>query len=108
MAQIAFKYGMSNTRIQDALAEGALRWQTGWAVFTHPVILCGLALYISSALAWFIVLGYIDVSLAYPFIAIGIVLTVVMGALFLDETLNTLRIAGTALVVTGLIIIARS
>ena len=68
----------------------------------------GLGIYGASILGWIWVLSKTDVSVAYPFVGIGFVLTAVMGAMFLHENVSPLRIAGTLLVIFGCVLIAKS
>ena len=78
------------------------------SVASSPFIWLGLAIYGASVLAWLWVLSKTDVSVAYPFVGISFVLTAVMGAVLLHENVSLLRIAGTALVIFGCILIAKS
>ena len=78
------------------------------SVASSPFIWLGLGIYGASVLAWLWVLSKTDVSAAYPFVGISFVLTAVMGAVLLHENVSPLRIAGTALVIFGCILIAKS
>jgi drug/metabolite transporter (DMT)-like permease len=78
------------------------------SVASSPFIWLGLGIYGASVLAWLWVLSKTDVSVAYPFVGISFVLTAVMGAVLLQENVSPLRIAGTALVIFGCILIAKS
>jgi multidrug transporter EmrE-like cation transporter len=105
LAQIAMKRGMSSADIQrhiDTPIQALIS-----AAGNGPVVL-GLAMYAVSAVAWLLVLARLDVSLAYPFVALGFVVTMLLGALLLGEEIGPLRIAGTMLVGCGVILLARS
>jgi multidrug transporter EmrE-like cation transporter len=78
------------------------------SVAASPFIWIGLGIYAASVLGWIWVLSKTDVSVAYPFVGLGFVLTAIMGAVFLHENVSPLRIAGTLLVIFGCILIARS
>jgi len=78
------------------------------SVAASPFIWLGLGIYAASVLGWIWVLSKTDVSVAYPFVGLGFVLTAVMGAVFLHENVSPLRIAGTMLVIFGCVLIARS
>jgi drug/metabolite transporter (DMT)-like permease len=71
-------------------------------------VLGGLLCYGLSALVWLRVLGELEVSKAYPFIAVGIVATMVLGVVILGETVTALRAAGAALIVAGVIVVGFS
>ena len=54
------------------------------------------------------VLAELDVGKAYPFVALGIVVTMASGALFLGESVPMLRVVGAALVIVGVILVGMS
>ncbi len=105
-AQIALKAGMGSASVQRALAEGA-RVGTLFDVAFNPFVMLGLLLYFSSAAVWLLVLSRVQVSFAYPFVALGFVLTAVLGRLFFNDTFSAAKIAGTLLIMGGVIILAR-
>jgi len=74
----------------------------------NPYVMIGLVLYLLSALFWIKALGLVDLSLAYPFIAVGIIITMVFSAFFLGEKITAMRIAGTLVIALGLVLVARS
>ena len=106
-AQILLKHGMSSRAVQKTLESGALN-RIFWVIATNTNVIGGLLMFGLSVVLWLIVLSRIDVSLAYPFVAMGIVFTALAGRLFLDEHLPLLRIAGLTVIVSGVIIVALS
>nr|ALS91679.1 small Multidrug Resistance protein [uncultured bacterium] len=104
VAQVALKIG---TRSLSSSAGKGLP-AVILSVASSPFIWLGLGIYGASVLAWLWVLSKTDVSVAYPFVGISFVLTAVMGAVLLHENVSPLRIAGTALVIFGCILIAKS
>ncbi|MFO1417925.1 MAG: hypothetical protein U1E83_04585 [Methylotetracoccus sp.] len=105
VAQIVLKHGMSSPSTQSALADGGLAAALGIA--SNPFIWLGFGLYGFGAVLWLGVLAKIDVSQAYPFVGIGFLLTMAFGVLILGESFNLTRLAGTLLVVSGVILVAR-
>jgi multidrug transporter EmrE-like cation transporter len=67
-----------------------------------------LLIYFLSAGVWLFVLARVDVSLAYPFVGLGFILTMLLGWLIRGEILSVNRVAGTALIVMGVVLLARS
>lgn len=106
LAQIALKSGMSSVSVQKTL--GASPWETLSAALTTPSVLAGLGLYGAGALLWLYVLARVDVSVAYPFVGLGFVLTAAFAILILGEPVNALRLAGTGLVVAGVVLVGVS
>jgi multidrug transporter EmrE-like cation transporter len=109
LAQMSFKWGMSRPAMQSVLGAGerdltALLTQ----LVTNPGVLTGFALYGTSALLWLLVLARVDLSVAYPFVGLGFVFTMLAGALLFHEPVTLVRFAGTVLVIGGVALVARS
>src|SRR3546814_15559603 len=66
-----------------------------------PMIILGLGLYGIGALLWLFVLGRAPLSLAYPFVGIGFILTMLAVAFWLHEIISVDRAAGTLLIALG-------
>ncbi|MBT9551391.1 MAG: hypothetical protein IV088_11115 [Hydrogenophaga sp.] len=107
LAQIVLKAGMSAPDVVRALA-GGLRLPALVTVFLHPWVMIGLALYAGAAVVWLLVLAKVDVSLAYPFVGLGFVVTMVLAWAFMGEAVSATRIAGTLLIMAGVVVLARS
>lgn len=105
IAQIAMKYGVSRPEIQVNLASPFVALSH---IATNGYVITGLALYGSSVVFWLFALAKLDVSVAYPFVGIGFLLTMIFGAIVLGEPVGFLRIVGTMLVITGVILVAHS
>jgi len=54
------------------------------------------------------VLARAPLSLAYPFVGLGFIFTMLAGALVLGEQVTPVRIAGTLLIAAGCVLVARS
>src|SRR5262245_50999944 len=91
--QIFMKLGMSDTSFQS---------------MTSLPVIAGLLLYCFGAFLWLLVLARVDVSQAYPFMAIGLCLTVFLGHMLLGEHLGALRLAGMLVIFVGILLIAQS
>lgn len=105
LAQVTMKRGVSGPEIQGLLGSPL---NAVWAFAGNAHVLLGLAMYGVSAVAWLFVLARLDVSLAYPFVALGFILTMLLGALVLGEQVGVMRVAGTVLVSLGVALLARS
>ncbi len=105
IAQVTMKHGVSQPDIQKNLAEPMTA--LGYLA-TNGYVLAGLALYVTSVAFWLFVLARLDVSVVYPFVGIGFILTMVLAAFALGEPVGPLRVAGTLLVVAGVALVAQS
>jgi multidrug transporter EmrE-like cation transporter len=104
--QLALKMGVTRGDVAAADAGGIVT--TLLLAFRSPMVWLGLALYGLGALAWILVLTRMDLSLAYPFLALNFVLIAVVSRLFLGETIPAMRWAGIAVICFGIVLIARS
>jgi multidrug transporter EmrE-like cation transporter len=104
-AQIAFKLGAG--RATGGLgAAGAVA--TAVAMLTNYYVVAGLFLYGLSALLWLVVLARQDLSVAYPFVGLGFVITSIAGAMLFNEHMTPMRVLGTALVTLGVVLVGMS
>ena len=104
VAQILLKVGMSDPRLQSAV--GHLGLGESYArVLMSPVVIAGLLTYGVGALIWLRALATLDVSQAYPFVALGFVLTMIFAVIVLGEPVHATRLAGAALIVAGVVLI---
>lgn len=108
LAQIAFKLGMSSSVVQTAIGERAEWPLVLWQICTQPYVIGGFICYGIGALMWLFVLARIDVTLAYPFVGIGFILTMVLGVIVLGEVVSVMRIVGTLLIILGIALLASS
>lgn len=107
IGQVSLKSGMTQVgRIGGAQATYVL--DTAWRVLTTPLVLFGLACYALGAVAWLVVLSRLDLSHAYPFLALNFVLITLASRLILGETVPPLRWLGVLVICCGVIIVARS
>jgi multidrug transporter EmrE-like cation transporter len=106
LAQIALKAGVNSASIEQGLARGLPDLLLD--LVSSPFVLFGLFLYFGSAAVWLIVLSKVDVSFAYPFVALGIVLTALLGRMFFGDPFNAAKLLGTFLIVAGVAVLAKA
>ncbi|WP_100113840.1 EamA family transporter [Snodgrassella alvi] len=80
----------------------------GYQLLLNVWFLTGMSLYAVSIGLWMAVLGKVEVSLAYPLLSIGYIITAFIGYFFLHENVNLIRVAGLVTICIGIIIISRS
>ena len=104
IAQLFLKLGTINVRSDQS--KGTI--DEFLALTTSPLVIFGLGLYAFGALVWIFVLGRLPLSIAYPFVGLGFILTMLIGAYFLNESLTATKIFGTLLIVAGCAFVARA
>ena len=73
-----------------------------------PFVWLGLLLYGVGTLVWLFVLAKVPLSVAYPFVGAGFILTALLGVFVLQETMNLSRGLGILLIIVGCILVART
>jgi len=76
--------------------------------FLNPWILSGFAAALIASLAWMAAMTRFEINYAYPFMSLAFVIVMGFSVLFLGESLTAGRVAGTLLVVLGLVVMARA
>lgn len=103
-SQVVLKRGMTAPAIRAAI-DGGGALDTAVAVSTSPAVIGGLACFGLSAVIWLFVLSRVALSTAYPFVALGIVLTIAAGATLFGEPVSGRALIGAALIVVGVVLV---
>lgn len=105
LAQVCMKMGMISPAVKSAIQTGDWREAT-LTIATSPLVVVGLGCFVLSAALWLLVLARIPLSSAYPFMALGIIATVMAGRLVFGEPISYLTIAGVSLIGLGIMAVA--
>lgn len=103
--QTTIKIGVSQPQ---AAQHASGLWSLIGLILQSPWVLLGLTLYGIGAVAWIAVLARLDLSYAYPLLALNFVLITVTSRLLLGESVPTMRWLGLAVICVGILIVARS
>jgi drug/metabolite transporter (DMT)-like permease len=103
--QLLLKMGMERMGALDLSSLTAVL-RTAIQVFTMPWVLLGLGCYGVSAMIWLVVLSRLDVSLAYPLVALNFVLVPLFAWLLLGEQVPSWRWVGIGCVLLGVTIVS--
>ncbi len=96
------------TGAQLLLKAGTNATPVGFALALDPRILAGIVCYAVSLVAWVLALSRTPVSVAYPMVSIGFALNALLAWWLLGEALSLQRVAGIAVIMVGVILVARS
>ncbi|MCC6455140.1 MAG: multidrug resistance protein [Caldilineaceae bacterium] len=103
--QTVIKIGVSQPGT-EAAATGLLPLLN--IIIRSPLVLLGLVLYGIGALAWIAVLSRVNLSVAYPFLALNYVLVIFSSQFLLGEHVPALRWLGALVICGGILLVARS
>jgi len=105
--QILLKIGM--TQVGVIGSSSIVNWrETLLKVIVVPQVWLGLSFYVFSAISWLIVLSRVDLSFAYPFVAVGYIAVLLISSIYLHENVPMLRWLGVIVICFGVILVARS
>lgn len=99
IAQLLLKKGM--------VSVGALQLSVEF-VFKcaiNPFIFGGMCVYAISIISWLIVLSKVQVSVAYPFLALGFIFSAIVAHFAFGEALGMGKITGIGLICVGLVLL---
>ena len=83
-------------------------WQRGLQLLSVPPLWYALFAYGLSVIVWLVGLSRVPVTQAYPLLSLGYVINIGLAWWLLGEVPNAQRVAGVAVIVVGVILVARS
>ena len=98
--QLLLKHGMTGAAER---AKGGTSLAV--AAATSPFVWFGLSVFGISAIAWLTTLSRVPLSIAYPFNALGFLAVLTASALLLHERTSVWTWVGTAMVVSGIVVV---
>ena len=106
LAQLGLK---AATRVSGPLIAGdAGVWQRAANVLAVPSFWYAMVAYGLSVIVWTVGLSRVPVSQAYPLLSLGYVINIGLAWWLLGEVPNVQRVAGIAVIVLGVVLVARS
>ena len=106
ISQLIIKWQMSAFVFNDYET-----WQDKFALafsmLLNPYIIISLILTLLAGVTWMIAMTKFEISYAYPFTLLGLVLVTIFSVIFFGESVNTYKISGIVLIILGIVIISR-
>lgn len=106
VGQLLLKKGMSTMGPLTITADQifSLLWRIG----TNPYVVIGLFIYVCGTVFWLAALSRVDLSFAYPFASLSYIAMILGGWLLFSEKVDAWRVAGSLVIMTGVILISQS
>ena len=76
--------------------------------FLNPFVIGGIAVYVCTTCIWLVILSRVKLSVAYPMISIGYVLSILFAWLLFKEPVPKMRIIGAIFICIGVYLVANS
>lgn len=106
LAQFLLK--MATNKVGVIEVSSALSLSALSALFLQWPMVLGLLCYGVSLLIWLMALSRVDVTLAYPMLAIGYVINALAAQYFLQEVVSVQRWVAIGVIILGVALLARS
>lgn len=106
ISQLLLKTGMNGVGHFDINVSNL--FAVVYKVLFNPNIIFGLFLFGLSFALWLIVLSRMEVSLAYPLLSIGYIVTPFVSYFVFNEALSFSRVLGIFIIIIGVYIVSRS
>jgi multidrug transporter EmrE-like cation transporter len=87
---------------------GIVSWSAALQLLHATPLWIGLGCYGVSLVLWLGALSRVSVSIAYPMLSIGYVVNAFGAALLFSEPLTGMKLSGIALIVVGVVVLARA
>jgi|TARA_B110000211_G_C14055991_1_gene543370 multidrug transporter EmrE-like cation transporter len=106
VSQLIIKWQMSVFSFDDYET-----WQDKFALafsmLLNPYIIIALVLTILAGVTWMIAMTKFEISYAYPFTLVGLVLVTIFSVVFFGENVSTYKVSGIVLIILGVVVISK-
>ena len=106
ISQLIIKWQMSAFSFNDYET-----WQDKFALafsmLLNPYIIISLILTLLAGVTWMIAMTKFEISYAYPYTLLGLVLVTIFSVIFFGESINTYKIIGIAMIILGIVLISK-
>jgi multidrug transporter EmrE-like cation transporter len=101
LGQILMKYAADRLTIDKLFAWASLR-----EILLNPYVIGGITTYVIGMFAWLFTLSKLELSVAYPFLALTYVVVFVAAVVLFKETVLATKILGVVLIMAGIILVS--
>ena len=106
VSQLIIKWKMSVFSFDDYET-----WQDKFALafsmLLNPYIIISLAFTLLAGVTWMVAMTKFEISYAYPFTLLGLVLVTIFSVIFFGESVNTYKIIGIVVIILGVVLISK-
>lgn len=106
VAQLFLKFGVGKIGVINLSDQSFV--SLIFKITTQPFILIGVSLYGISFFIWLIAISKVEISTAYPMLALGFIVNAIAAHYVLGEQMNILKIAGIFFIIIGTFLITRN
>jgi len=105
-SQLIVKWKMSAFSFDD-YETWQEKFMLAFSMLINPYIIIALLLTLLSGVTWMIAMTKFEISYAYPFTLLGLVLVTIFSILFFNESINVFKIAGIIIICIGMVVVSK-
>ena len=83
------------------------KFTLAFSMLLNPYIVISLVLTLLAGVTWMIAMTKFEISYAYPFTLLGLVLVTIFSVIFFGENIGTFKISGMVLIILGIVLISK-
>ena len=106
VSQLIIKWQMSAFSFND-YDTWQDKFSLAFSMLLNPFIIISLILTLLAGVTWMVAMTKFEISYAYPFTILGLVLVTSFSVIFFGESLDIYKITGITLISLGVIVISR-
>lgn len=99
IGQFGLKLGAGHVKVGQGAAA------TLMSLIFNTNILLSMLCFATSMVMWVFVLRKLELSIAYPMVSFGYIITMALAFFFLNEPIRLTKLLGTALIISGVVVI---
>ena len=104
IGQILLKQGVSKVGAINNLREFVSKLTQ---LILNPYVIGGISIYGFTTFVWLVILSRVKLSIAYPMLSLGYVMTIPFSRLFFKEPVPFVRIMGAIIICIGVYLVAQ-
>ena len=106
VSQLIIKWQMSAFSF-DSNETWQEKYTLAFSMLLNPYIIIALVLTLLAGVTWMIAMTKFEISYAYPFTTLGLVLVTIFSVIFFGENIGIYKICGIVLILLGIFIISK-
>ena len=106
VSQLIIKWKMSAFSF-DNYETWQEKFSLAFSMLLNPYIIIALVLTLLAGVTWMIAMTKFEISYAYPFTLLALVLVTIFSVLFFDESINIYKFMGIVFIILGIVVISK-
>ena len=105
VSQLIIKWQMSAFSFDD-YETWQEKFSLAFSMLLNPYIIIALVLTLLAGVTWMIAMTKFEISYAYPFTLLALVLVTIFSVIFFGESINIYKLIGIAFIILGIVVIS--